>query len=304
MKLDLLIAFCGTFCVVSVGCENQINRRALTDYSEFIFNPGYEEQRVSRIQQESFPQSIEVVSPVPVKEELPAAHVVYVPQLYPIYLEKKVPYSVKLPPPQAYNVADLIPLQLKLPPESLNPFEIFRTLPVLLETKVPEIQYVPFTRNLPEESPYPGTVLKSVPYIVQKASFFPGDVPPDNSSPVPTPKPVAVQSPHPYGRSIPYQSENSIQHVQTKYPVTEVASTNRSDKEGLQIHVQNLHKYAQLTNLGETAEEESKQQEYVSPKLEEHQVEQTEKDVQKETYKESMRDDNEKINVQTKVILT
>lgn len=122
---------------------------------------------------------------------------------YPVHITKPVPYPVKVhvPAPYPVTVEKHIPFPVKISVPRPVAVHIPRPYPVYIEKKVPYTveKPVPYAVKVPYERPVPVpiTVEKPVPYAVTKHVPFPVKIPVEKPFPltIPKPYPITVEKP-------------------------------------------------------------------------------------------------------------
>lgn len=159
-----------------------------------------------------------VLYPVRVPYEKPVPYPVHKP--YPVHVEKKVPYPVTVHVPQPYpvTVEKHVPFPVRVHVEKPVAVHVPKPYPVYIEKKVPVAvsHPVPYPVKIPIDRPVPVhiAVEKPVPYPVERKVPYPIKIPVDRPYPVhvPKPYPVHVDRPVPYPVKVPVK-------VQVKVPV-------------------------------------------------------------------------------------
>lgn len=122
---------------------------------------------------------------------------------YPVHITKPVPYPVKVhvPAPYPVTVEKHIPFPVKVSVPRPVAIHIPKPYPVYIEKKVPYTvdRPVPYAVKVPYEKPVPVpiTVEKHVPYAVTKHVPFPVKIPVEKPFPlsIPKPYPITIEKP-------------------------------------------------------------------------------------------------------------
>lgn len=150
-----------------------------------------------------------VLYPIRVPYEKPVPYPVHRP--YPVHIEKQVPYPVRVHVPQPYpvTVEKHVPYPVKVHVEKPVAVHVPKPYPVYIEKKVHiAVDHpVPYPVKIPIDRPVPIhiPVEKPIPYPVERKIPYPVKVPVDRPYPVhvPRPYPVHVDRPVPYPVKVP-----------------------------------------------------------------------------------------------------
>ncbi|XP_050541678.1 uncharacterized protein LOC126905729 [Daktulosphaira vitifoliae] len=189
-----------------------------------------------------------VLYPVRVPYEKPIPYPVHKP--YPVHIEKQVPYPVRVHVPQPYpvTVEKHVPFPVRVNVDRPIPVHIPKPYPVYIEKKVPIAvdKPVPYPVKIPIDRPVPVhiPVEKPFPYPVEKKIPYPIKVPVDRPYPIHVYRayPVHIEKPVPYPVKVP---------VKVPYPI-DVRFPGHGHAQGQQQ--QNQHEGQHQNNLGYTSD--------------------------------------------------
>ncbi|XP_014249531.1 probable serine/threonine-protein kinase yakA [Cimex lectularius] len=132
-----------------------------------------------------YPVHVEKKVPFPVKVPVRRPYTVFVPKPYIVEVTKPIPYPFKVQVPQPYTIEKHIPVPYKVPVDKPYPVHVSNPIPILVEKKVPYTveKHIPYQVKIPYERPY------AVHIPFDKPLFYPVE------RPVPIPMKISVKSP-------------------------------------------------------------------------------------------------------------